>query len=172
MITKLTVAINRKVGRANYSSDGASCSFEVSLDEGELTKPSQLQAKIRSLFDYCDQAVQEQLERTEPVAAAINGHAATGAPPVQQQCPPPSGQPPATAQTGPPAGNSNSRGPVKTGRELAGWLKGEGSSHKSQAYKLCKQWNVKTYWIEMPDATAVWLYNSLLAVEPSANGQH
>jgi hypothetical protein len=69
MITSLLVGIDRKQGRPGYSSDGASCHFEVTVTEDEQRRPAELKARIRSLYDLCCESVQEALDRSHPDTA-------------------------------------------------------------------------------------------------------
>ena len=65
MIT-LSIRVCKKVGRANYGSDGADCGLaNIELDESLLARPDQLAATIRKWYAVAQVAVEEQLARTD-----------------------------------------------------------------------------------------------------------
>ena len=78
MPIKLNVSVCRKEGRANYGSEGATCSIEIEADASLADNPELLHAKVRSLYRLCDRAV----------AAQIAGYADPGPEPEHAPSPP------------------------------------------------------------------------------------
>ncbi len=58
---KLNIGVCKKIGEANYGSRGASANLEVAIDAGFVDKPSELQERIRRLYQMARQSVDEEL---------------------------------------------------------------------------------------------------------------
>jgi hypothetical protein len=63
MAVKLTIGLSRKIGQPNYGSRQASIGLEVEVDSGMLAAPKALQEKVRLLYRFADQAVEEELNQ-------------------------------------------------------------------------------------------------------------
>lgn len=93
MPLKLNVGLNRKMGQANYGSRGAHVSLELEIDGSLVDRPQELHGRIRQLFSFARDAVDEELgadarhnaangaAATNGVAAANNGNGHHEAPP-------------------------------------------------------------------------------------------
>ena len=87
MPLKLNVGLSRKVGEARYGSRGASVNVEVEVESLLVRQPQQLQKKLRYLFRLAQQAVDEQLSRSERPATAT-----AAAAPSNGRCAEPTGR--------------------------------------------------------------------------------
>ena len=69
MTAKLTVGVSKKVGLPDYGSYGASCGVEIDVDasllEGDVVA---LQRQVRSVFEKCEHAIEEELARRRSTA--------------------------------------------------------------------------------------------------------
>jgi hypothetical protein len=82
MAVKLNIGVSRKIGQPNYGSRQASIGLEVEVDSGMLASPEALQEKVRLLYRFADQAVEDELNQhsegllhEEPRAtAAVNSN--------------------------------------------------------------------------------------------------
>lgn len=63
MAVKLNIGVSRKVGQPNYGSRQASLGLEVEVDSGLLATPEALQEKVRLLYRFADEAVEEELSQ-------------------------------------------------------------------------------------------------------------
>ena len=62
---RCTIQVNRKEGRSNYGSEGASVEFSLDVPDGEITtNPAGLVDTIRRAQALADQCVEESLART------------------------------------------------------------------------------------------------------------
>jgi hypothetical protein len=129
MIT-LNVSVCKKVGTANYGSNGATCSFaNVELDEQLLHDPPALAAKIRGWYALAELAVEEEIGRLGNGHAA--GPAATARQPVAALAPPPAPTRPTRPPAPPPpapeefnhdqAEDDGDDDMPRTGAQLLGW---------------------------------------------------
>lgn len=67
---KATININQKIGQPNYGSFGASCSFEIDIDQAALEKsPDTILAHCRLLADLARVAVERELDLQRRKAA-------------------------------------------------------------------------------------------------------
>lgn len=58
---KITVGLSRKVGQANYGSQGASCSVEIEAEADLPRRPEDFHARVQHAFALCRSAVERQL---------------------------------------------------------------------------------------------------------------
>ena len=86
MSIKLHVSVSRKVGTANYGSNGGTCGLEIELATGLLADPPKLAETIRRHFALCETAVDEELAKL--ARPATNGTAIVREPVVTAAAPP------------------------------------------------------------------------------------
>ena len=93
MAVKLNIGVSRKLGQPNYGSRQASIALEVEVDSGLLAAPEALQEKVRLLYRFADQAVEEELnqqssnllnETASPAAVATSQEEVADESPIQQ----------------------------------------------------------------------------------------
>ena len=93
MAVKLNIGVSRKLGQPNYGSRQASIGLEVEVDSGLLTTPEALQEKVRLLYRFADQAVEDELnqqssnllnETAAPAVVATSQEESADESPVQQ----------------------------------------------------------------------------------------
>jgi hypothetical protein len=90
---KLNIGVSRKLGQPNYGSRQASIGLEVEIDSGLLATPEELQEKVRLLYRFADQAVEDELnyqtgsllnEVAAPTAVATSQEESGDESPIQQ----------------------------------------------------------------------------------------
>lgn len=93
MAVKLNIGVSRKLGQPNYGSRQASIGLEVEIDSGLLATPEELQEKVRLLYRFADQAVEDELnyqtgsllnEVAAPTAVATSQEESGDESPIQQ----------------------------------------------------------------------------------------
>lgn len=93
MAVKLNIGVSRKLGQPNFGSRQASIGLEVEVDSGLLAAPEALQEKVRLLYRFADDAVEEQLnqqsvnllnEVAAPTAVATNQEEVADESPIKQ----------------------------------------------------------------------------------------
>jgi hypothetical protein len=114
--------------------DFASCTLGgVELGAELLDQPAVLAAAIRKAYDRCREAVGIELAGRQaaalPVAPVVPppGPAPAAEPVHYYDDRRPADRPPVQPAAPPPAANGNGYGPVKTGKQLGGWLNGDGA---------------------------------------------
>ena len=157
MSIKLHVSVSRKVGTANYGSNGGTCGLEVELAASLLADPAKLAATIRGHFELCDLAVDEELAKLG--RAATNGTPQVRQPVATSAAPPSANghalPRPAARETNPPAetfddlrGQENAdsfaeddhdEDPPTTGGQLLGWARKQPHDAKGFAIKHGKR---------------------------------
>jgi hypothetical protein len=78
MPLKLSIAMSRKVGEANYGSRGATVGLEMEVDSSLVDQPPQLHERIADLFRLATESVNRELAAggaMEASHAATNGAA-------------------------------------------------------------------------------------------------
>ena len=125
---KCTIQVNRKEGRSNYGSEGASVEFTLDVPDGEITSnPAGLVDTIRRAQALADQCVEESLARTRTEPHHVEEVSSTT--PARDRLPsqarPPSAPEP-TRQYDPRIGPDGAArfktdGFPRSGRELVPW---------------------------------------------------
>jgi hypothetical protein len=76
MPTTLSIGFSKKIGLPDYGSAGANCQVEFEIDRSVLQEDLDAFHQVaRKAFIACQQAVQDQLARQQPVNATANASA-------------------------------------------------------------------------------------------------
>jgi hypothetical protein len=152
---KISVNYCRKDGRANYGSEGASCSIEAELASG--TGDDALRAAAKGLYKTARQLVEDELNRHP---------AATPAASTPQRSDPPRND---NANRYPGPRNEAPR----DGRQLLGWLRKQSNQSElmSRAREIAKREHLPTRFLDLDEEQTLVMFNELADWQP-ANGRH
>jgi hypothetical protein len=174
---KLTVGVSRKIGQANYGSEGASCSLEIELDQSTLDQPAALADRIRGAYQIVQQAVEDQLERaSEPPVHEIDETLAPGdrgyRPPQEQYRQPPDRRPPDRRPPQPRDRPGYRQGgpaddPPTTGRQFAGWIAKQDADTHQRVRDLIRAWGLPSRYLDWGGADVQAVYHELTGVPDS-----
>ena len=187
---KLTIGVNRKDGRPNFSSEGATCSLELELDQALLDSPGLLHERIRATFATCEAAVLEQLDSAPDGDEGCHGDPL---PPAiaARMTPPPAARPALPAPSTPPpvvpANNGSAKryyddrrsarssdGPPATGKVLYGWARDNNCLAWFTKFGKLQNPPLPHLVSDFPDDWAVYAYDQYQAACSAAptNGTH
>jgi hypothetical protein len=174
---KLTVGVSRKIGQANYGSEGASCGLEIELDQSTLDQPAALAERIRAAYQIVQSAVEDQLERgSEPPVHEIDDTLAPGdrgyREPPEHSRRPPDRQPP--DRRPPPQRDRSGYGrpgpaddPPTTGRQFAGWIAKQDADMHQRVRDLIRAWNLPSRYLDFHPDDVRAVFHELTGVPDS-----
>jgi hypothetical protein len=186
MSIKLHVSVCRKVGTANYGSNGGTCGLEVEIAGSLLADPAKLAATIRGHFDLCEIAVNEELAKLG--RSATNGTAQVRQPLITTAAPPTAnGQAPTRPAARPPeppaeafdelhsqefdasgAEDDDEADPPTTGGQLLGWARKQPHDAKNFAIKLGKKHKFPPRILDWTEAQVTTVYRAYRQAAASA----
>ena len=186
---KSVVNINRKIGQPNFGSYGASCSFELELDQVLLESPerqAELQARLRIAYAAACESVEAEINRQRRITDLAQQAVADDRADQEYRTDdgyddePPDRQYEPETQRGrsdrrddrPPPRDDRGRGRddrrgsgrddlPRTGRQLAGWITKQPKEVEDQIKRLMKEHDLGWRWIDLRDDDVQWLIHEV-----------